>query len=102
MIIFSEDFFQGILLMISSLIFVGLIIALGLIVSSEPLDDLGYKGWNEDKRVIWSPYASPTYIGWMMSSIVALLITGALPIASWFGSYRFTLSSAISVSIFTG
>lgn len=83
------------------LIFTGSIIALGAIVSSEPLDDLGYRGWNRDKKVIWSPYASSMYLGWAMSSMVALFVTCALPIMSWFGSYRFSLSSAICVGLFT-
>ncbi|XP_078428400.1 calpain-type cysteine protease family [Wolffia australiana] len=92
---------EGIVLTISSMIFAGLIIALGAIISSQALDDVGYKGWNESKNISLSPYTSPTYIGWAMSSIVTLSVTCVLPIASWFGSYRFSFSSAICVSIFT-
>ncbi|CAA7410324.1 unnamed protein product [Spirodela intermedia] len=92
---------EGIVLVVSMLIFTGSIVALGSIVSSEPLDDLGYRGWNRDKKVIWSPYASSMYLGWAMSSMVALFVTCALPIVSWFASYRFSHSSAICVGLFT-
>lgn len=37
-----------------------------------------------------------------MACLVALIVTGVLPIISWFATYRFSISSAICVGIFTG
>lgn len=77
-------------------------LALGAIVSAKPLDDLGYKGWTGEQKSFTSPYASSVYIGWAMASAIALVVTGVLPIVSWFASYRFSLFSAVCVGIFTG
>lgn len=93
-------YFQGIILVVSIIIFAGSVLALGAIVSAKPLDDLGYKGWDGDHRSFYSPYASSVYLGWAIASSVALLITAILPIVSWFATYRFSLSSAICVGIF--
>ncbi|MQL72578.1 hypothetical protein Taro_004937 [Colocasia esculenta] len=92
---------EGIILAFSILIFTGSVIALGATVSAKPLDDLEYKGWNGYEKNIRSPYASSIYLGWAMSSMIALLVTCLLPIVSWFATYRFSLSSAICVGIFT-
>ena len=93
---------QGVILSICISIFVGSVLALGAIVSAKPLEDLGYKGWAGGQNSIKSPYASSVYLGWAMASVIALIVTGLLPIASWFATYRFTLSSAICVAIFAG
>ncbi|OMO61416.1 hypothetical protein CCACVL1_23541 [Corchorus capsularis] len=82
-------------------VFTGSVIALGAIVSAKPLEDLGYKGWTGEEKTFTSPYASSAYIGWAMASAVALAVTGVLPIISWFATYRFSLSSAICVGIFS-
>lgn len=92
---------EGVVLSICISIFVGSVLALGAIVSAKPLEDLGYKGWTGGQNSIKSPYASSVYLGWAMASVVALIVTGLLPIASWFATYRFTLSSAICVAIFS-
>lgn len=92
---------EGVVLSICISIFVGSVLALGAIVSAKPLEDLGYKGWAGGHNSIKSPYASSAYLGWAMASVIALLVTGLLPIASWFATYRFTLSSAICVAIFS-
>lgn len=84
----------------SLVIFVGSVLALGSIVSAKPLDELGYKGWNGDQKNFTSPYASSLYLGWAITSAVALLVTGVLPIVSWFATYRFSLSSAICIGVF--
>ncbi|KAF8398577.1 hypothetical protein HHK36_017508 [Tetracentron sinense] len=81
-------------------IFTGSVLALGAIVSAKPLDDLDYKGWAGDQKSFTSPYASPVYLGWVMTSAIALIVTGVLPIVSWFATYRFSLSSALCVGIF--
>ncbi|XP_062109742.1 uncharacterized protein LOC133821506 [Humulus lupulus] len=36
-----------------------------------------------------------------MASVVALVVTGVLPNVLWFATYRFSLSSAVCVGIFT-
>jgi hypothetical protein len=38
----------------------------------------------------------------VMASAIALIVTGVLPIVSWFATYRFSLSSAVCVGIFAG
>ncbi|XP_068636405.1 calpain-type cysteine protease DEK1-like isoform X1 [Aristolochia californica] len=91
---------ESIVLAISVAVFAGSVLALGAIVSAKPLDDLGYKGWGGDQRSFTSPYASSVYLGWAITSAIALLVTGVLPIVSWFATYRFSLSSAICVGIF--
>lgn len=78
------------------------VFALGAIVSAKPLDDLKYKGWTGDQKTFTSPYTSTVFLGWAMTSAIALVVSGVLPIVSWFATYRFTLSSAICVGIFTG
>lgn len=83
-------------------LFAGSVVALGAIVSATPLDDLAYKGWTGDNTSVASPYASSVYLGWAMASAIALVVTGVLPIVSWFATYRFSLSSAICVGIFAG
>lgn len=83
-------------------LFAGSVVALGAIVSAKPLDDLGYKGLTGDQNGVTSPYASSVYIGWAMASAIALLVSGLLPIISWFATYRFSLSSGISIGIFAG
>lgn len=82
--------------------FAGSVFALGAIVSVKPLEDLQYKGWTDDQRSFTSPYASSVYLGWAMASVIALVVTGVLPIISWFATYRFSLSSAVCVGIFAG
>ncbi|KAJ7980590.1 calpain-type cysteine protease DEK1 [Quillaja saponaria] len=91
---------EGIVLIICMSVFAGSVLALGAIVSVKPLDDLRYKGWNGEPKSFTSPYASSVYLGWAMASAVALVVTGVLPIISWFATYRFSLSSAISLGIF--
>ena len=93
---------QGVVLAICISIFAGCVLSLGAIVSARPLEDLGYKGWTGDSNSLTSPYASPAYLGWVMASAIALVVTGVLPIISWFSTYRFSLSSAICVGIFSG
>nr|GEY67163.1 calpain-type cysteine protease DEK1 [Tanacetum cinerariifolium] len=92
---------EGVVLSICISIFVGSVLALGAIVSAKPLEALGYKGWAGGQNSMQSPYASSVYLGWAMASVIALLVTGLLPIASWFATYRFSLSSAICVAIFS-
>lgn len=91
---------EGIVLIICMSIFVGSVLALGAIVSAKPLDDLRYKGWNGDQKSFVSPYASSIYLGWAMASAIALVVTGVLPIISWFATYRFSISSAVCIGIF--
>lgn len=83
-------------------LFVGSVLALGAIVSAKPLDDLRYKGWNGDQKSLVSPYTSSVFLGWAMASAIGLVVTSVLPIVSWFATYRFSLSSAILIGIFTG
>ncbi|XP_071726468.1 calpain-type cysteine protease DEK1 [Rutidosis leptorrhynchoides] len=92
---------EGVVLSTCVSIFVGSVLALGAIVSAKPLEDLGYSGWAGGQNSIKSPYASSVYLGWAMASLIALIVTGLLPIASWFATYRFSLSSAICVAIFS-
>ncbi|KAL1803034.1 calpain-type cysteine protease DEK1 isoform X1 [Daucus carota subsp. sativus] len=94
-------FKEGVVLFICVSLFTGSVLALGAIVSAKPLDELGYKGWNGSQNGGSSPYASSVYLGWAMASLVALIVTGVLPIISWFATYRFSISSAICVGIFT-
>ncbi|KAG1342741.1 Calpain-type cysteine protease ADL1 [Cocos nucifera] len=91
---------ERILLVVSILMFAGSVLALGAIISAKPLDDLGYKGWSGDQRSSYSPYATSMYIGWALTSAIALLFTAVLPIVAWFATYRFSLSSAICVGLF--
>uniref|UniRef100_A0A5B6ZBC6 Protein DEFECTIVE KERNEL 1 n=1 Tax=Davidia involucrata TaxID=16924 RepID=A0A5B6ZBC6_DAVIN len=91
---------EGAVLFICVSIFAGSVLALGAIVSAKPLDDLRYKGWTGNQNSVASPYASSVYLGWAMTSAIALVVTGVLPIISWFATYRFSLSSAICVGIF--
>ncbi|KAL6976809.1 Calpain-type cysteine protease dek1 [Sarracenia purpurea var. burkii] len=92
---------EGVVLFICMSLFTGSVLALGAIVSAAPLDDLAYKGWSGDHHSVTSPYASSVYLGWAMASAIALVVTGVLPIVSWFATYRFSLSSAICVGIFS-
>ncbi|KAM7259566.1 hypothetical protein ACFE04_015307 [Oxalis oulophora] len=92
---------EGIVLIISVTVFTGCVLALGAIVSAKPLDDLGYKGWASDQSSMSSPYSSSVYLGWAMASAIALLVTSMLPVVSWFATYRFSLSSALCLAIFT-
>lgn len=78
------------------------IISLGFIISLSPLDDLKYHGWSIKEINFTSPYTSPVYLGWAIASIFALLLTGILPAVAWFATYRFSLSSATCVAVFTG
>lgn len=94
--------YQGLVLATSIIVFAGSLLALGAIVSAKPLDDLGYKVLTGDDKRITSPYASSLYLGWAMVSAIALIVSGVLPIVSWFATYRFSLSSAICVGIFAG
>ncbi|KAL7174700.1 hypothetical protein ACSBR2_033859 [Camellia fascicularis] len=91
---------QGVVLFFCMSLFAGSVLALGAIVSAKPLDDLRYKGWTGEHDSFTSPYASSVYLGWAMASAIALVVTGVLPIVSWFATYRFSLSSAICVGIF--
>ena len=94
---------QGFVLFVCMVVLTGSVLALGAIVSAKPLDDLDYKGLTGEQKGFTSPpYASSVYIGWAMASAIALLVTGVLPIVSWFATYRFSLSSAVCVGIFTG
>ncbi|KAL6195012.1 hypothetical protein ACLB2K_030634 [Fragaria x ananassa] len=92
---------EGVILVFCTTLFAGSVLALGAIVSAKPLDDLGYKGWTGEQKSFTSPYASSVYIGWAMASAIALVVTGVLPIVSWFASYRFSHFSAVCVGIFT-
>ena len=83
-------------------IFAGSVLSLGTIVSAKPLEDLAYKGWTGEQKSFSSPYVSSVYLGWAMTSTIALLVTGVLPIVSWFATYRFSMSSAACVGTFTG
>lgn len=92
---------EGVVLIICIVVFAGSVSALGAIVSAKPLDDLGYKAWTGEDKSFSSPYASSAYLGWAMASAIALVVTGVLPIVSWFATYRFSLSSAICVGLFS-
>ncbi|XP_057475056.1 LOW QUALITY PROTEIN: calpain-type cysteine protease DEK1-like [Actinidia eriantha] len=91
---------EGVVLFICLSLFAGAVLALGAIVSATPLDDLSYKGLTGEHNSVTSPYSSSVYLGWAMASAIALVVTGVLPIVSWFATYRFSLSSAICVGIF--
>lgn len=84
----------------STIVFAASVIGLGAIVSAKPLDALGYKGWDGDKQSFYSPYATSMYLGWALSSAIALLVTAAVPIVAWFATYRFSPSSAVFVGLF--
>uniref|UniRef100_A0A803QA81 Protein DEFECTIVE KERNEL 1 n=1 Tax=Cannabis sativa TaxID=3483 RepID=A0A803QA81_CANSA len=92
---------EGFVLFVCMLLFTGSVLALGGIVSAKPLDDLSYKLLSGEQKGFSSPYASSIYIGWGMASAIALVVTGVLPIVSWFATYRFSLSSAVCIGIFT-
>lgn len=92
---------EVVVLTLCIIVFTVSVLALGAIVSAKPLEDLGYKGWTGEQNNFTSPYASSAYIGWAMASAVALAVTGVLPIISWFATYRFSLSSATCVGIFS-
>ncbi|KAL0000054.1 hypothetical protein SO802_019656 [Lithocarpus litseifolius] len=92
---------EGVVLAICISVFTGSVLALGAIISAKPLDDLGYKGLSGDPKSFSSPYVSSVYLGWAMASAIVLVVTGVLPIVSWFATYRFSLSSAICVGIFS-
>ncbi|KAK8446135.1 hypothetical protein SEVIR_9G438700v4 [Setaria viridis] len=85
---------------ISIAVFIASVIGLGAIVSAKPLDALGYKGWDADKNSFYSPYATSMYLGWALSSAIAVLTMGLIPIVAWFATYRFSPSSAICVGLF--
>ncbi|KAL3518927.1 hypothetical protein ACH5RR_021516 [Cinchona calisaya] len=91
---------EGAVLLICIALFIGSVLALGAIVSAKPLDVLGYTGWTGGQNSVTTPYTSSVYLGWAMASAIALLITGSLPIVSWFATYRFSVSSAICIGIF--
>uniref|UniRef100_A0A803N5M9 Calpain-type cysteine protease DEK1 n=1 Tax=Chenopodium quinoa TaxID=63459 RepID=A0A803N5M9_CHEQI len=93
--------FQGIAFLVCVTIFVGSVISLGIIVSFKPLDELSYKGWNGNGKSFVSPYASPVYLGWAMASAITLLVTGVLPVISWFATYRFSIFSAVCLVLFS-
>lgn len=80
----------------------GSVLALGAIVSAKPLEDLKHKGRNGDHNSVSSPYTSSVYIGWAMASAIALIVTGVLPIVSWFATYRFSHSAAVCIGLFAG
>ncbi|ONL97113.1 Calpain-type cysteine protease DEK1 [Zea mays] len=88
------------LFVITIAVFTASIIGLGAIVSAKPLDALGYKGWDADKNSSYSPYATSMYLGWALSSTIAVITTGLIPIVAWFATYRFSPSSAICVGLF--
>ncbi|KAL9386177.1 hypothetical protein Peur_019301 [Populus x canadensis] len=91
---------EGIVLIVCTIVFIGSVVALGAIVSAKPLDELGYRALTTGQKSFSSAYASPAYLGWVMASAIALIVTGVLPIVSWFATYRFSLSSAVCVGIF--
>lgn len=91
---------EGVVLLICMALFAGSLLALGGIISAKPLDDLRYKSWTGDPKSVSSPYASSVYIGWAVASAIALIVTGVLPIVSWFATYRFSLSSAVCIGLF--
>ncbi|CAI0440581.1 unnamed protein product [Linum tenue] len=96
----SQRIKERVVLVFCILLFTGSVLALGSIVSAKPLEELQYKGWTNNQAISDSPYASMVYIGWAMASFIALVVTGVLPIVSWFATYRFSLSSAVSTGIF--
>eukprot|EP00250_Pteridium_aquilinum_P020316 c24782_g3_i2 orf=517-6945(-) len=90
----------GVKIVICTFLLAMCILAVGTIISCQPLEGLSYKGLNWQEHASSSPYASSMYIGWAVASAFALIITGALPVVSWFATYRLPLSSAICVGIF--
>lgn len=80
-------------------LFVGSVLALGSIVSAKPLEDLEYKTWIGGHKRSTPPYESSVYLGWAMASAIVVIVTGILPIISWFATYRFSVSSATCVGI---
>ncbi|KNA16830.1 hypothetical protein SOVF_085410 [Spinacia oleracea] len=92
---------EGIAFLVCVAVFVGSVISLGVIVSFKPLDELSYNGWNADGKIYASPYASPIYLGWAMASGIALLVTGVLPVISWFATYRFSVFSGVCLVLFS-
>jgi hypothetical protein len=82
-------------------LFAGSVISLGAIISAKPLDDLKYKLFSARENNVTSPYTSSVYLGWAMSSGIALVVTAILPIVSWFATYRFSHSSAVCLMIFS-
>lgn len=94
--------FQGIAFLICVAVFVGSVISLGVLVSFKPLEELSYKGWNGVGKSYVSPYASPVYLGWAMAAVIALFVTGVLPVISWFATYRFSIFSAVCLVLFAG
>jgi hypothetical protein len=94
-------FFQRPLFVGSIAVFIASVIGLGAIVSAKPLDALGYKGWDADKKSFYSLYATSMYLGWALSSAIAVLVTGLIPIVAWFATYRFSPSSALCIGLFT-
>lgn len=91
---------EGIIFLVCILVFVLSLVSLGVIVSYTPLEELSYKGWNGDEKAYTSAYASSVYIGWAMTSAIALTVTGMLPVVSWFSTYRFSAASAICLVLF--
>ncbi|GER41238.1 calpain [Striga asiatica] len=91
---------EGVVLFVCIALFVGSLLALGGIISANPLDDLSYKGLTGNQKSLSSPYVSSIYIGWAVASALALVVTGVLPIVSWFATYRFSLSSAVCIGLF--
>ncbi|KAK6163781.1 hypothetical protein DH2020_000645 [Rehmannia glutinosa] len=91
---------EGVVLFICIALFAGSLLALGGIIFAKPMDDLRYKGWTGDQTSVSSPYASSVYLGWAVASAIALIVTGVLPIVSWFATYRFPLSSAVCIGLF--
>ncbi|KAJ4971714.1 hypothetical protein NE237_004813 [Protea cynaroides] len=90
---------EGAVLAACVLLFIGSMLSLGFIVSAKPVDHLAYKGWTGDQKSSTSPYTSSVYLGWAMATAIALIVTGVLPIVSWFATYRFSLSSAVCVGL---
>jgi len=77
------------------------IVALGVIISLSPLDDLNYHGWRSNHASFTSPYTSSIYLGWAIATAFALILSGVLPAVSWFATYRLSLSSAACIAVFT-
>lgn len=92
---------ERVVLFICITLFAGSVLALGAIVSAKPLEDLRYKGWTGNQNSFTSPYTSSVYLGWAMACAIVLVVTGVMPIVSWFATYRFSLSSAVCVGIFS-
>ncbi|KAL0853272.1 hypothetical protein Bca101_058424 [Brassica carinata] len=92
---------KGFLLWSCVVVFAGSVIALGAIISCKPLDDLKYKLFSAKENNFMSPYTSSVYLGWAMASGISLVVTAILPIVSWFATYRFSHSSAVSLVIFS-